>query len=65
MFVPEIKDGIIIFYRCPPEFVYLYREFGGDLLLQDDQGRLATEIAENAPALKIMKTLQGIINSFQ
>ena len=42
--------------------MYLYREFGGNLLLQDDQGRLATEIAENAPALKIMKILQGIIN---
>jgi hypothetical protein len=48
----------IIKYRCPPEFVYLYREFGGDLILKDDQGRLATEIAENSPALQIMKTLQ-------
>ena len=47
------------FYRCPPEFVYLYREFGGDLSLKDDQGRLATEIAENAPGLKVMKALQG------
>ena len=46
--------------RCPLEFVYLYREFGGDLTLKDDQGRLATEIADNAPALQIMKTLQGI-----
>lgn len=45
--------------RCPPEFVYLYREFGGDLSLKDDQGRLATEIAENAPGLKVMKALQG------
>ena len=39
--------------------MYLYREFGGDLSLKDDQGRLATEIAENAPGLKVMKALQG------
>ena len=49
----------VIFIRCPPEFVYLYREFGGDLFLKDDHGRLATEITEAAPALQIMKQLQG------
>ena len=49
-------------YRCPPEFVFLYREFGGDLSLRDDQGRLATDIAENAPSLKTLRTLQGSIH---
>ena len=39
--------------------MYLYREFGGDLFLKDDHGRLATEITEAAPALQIMKQLQG------
>ena len=53
------KFWLALFHRCPPEFVYLYREFGGDLSLKDDQGRLATEIAENAPGLKVMKALQG------
>merc|ERR1719510_768068 len=55
----------IIKYRCPPEFVYLYREFGGDLFLKDDHGRLATEITEAAPALQIMKHLQDCPLSLQ
>ena len=49
--------------RCPPEFVFLYREFGGDLSLRDDQGRLATDIAENAPSLKTLRTLQGMVET--
>ena len=49
--------------RCPPEFVFLYREFGGDLSLRDDQGRLATDIAENAPSLKTLRTLQGKVET--
>ena len=50
-----------LLYRCPPEFVFLFREFGGDLSLRDDQGRLATDIAENAPSLKTLRTLQGTV----
>ena len=45
--------------RCPPEFVYLYREFGGDLWIRDSRQRLATEISDNAPSLQLMKQLQG------
>merc|ERR1719510_56072 len=55
----------IIKYRCPPEFAYLYREFGGDLSIKDDQGRLATEISENAPALHVMKQMQDLPLSLQ
>ena len=49
----------IIKYRCPPEFVYLYREFGGNLWIKDSRDRLATEITAHAPALALMKQLQG------
>ena len=56
------KLSSILPFRCPPEFVFLYREFGGDLSLRDDQGRLATDIAENAPSLKTLRTLQGMIH---
>eukprot|EP00095_Tigriopus_kingsejongensis_P009856 maker-scaffold853_size88743-snap-gene-0.11 protein:Tk09856 transcript:maker-scaffold853_size88743-snap-gene-0.11-mRNA-1 annotation:"ankyrin repeat containing protein" len=49
----------IIKYRCPPEFVYLYREFGGNLWIRDSRQRLATDSANsNAPALGLMKDLQ-------
>jgi hypothetical protein len=41
------------------EFVYLYREFGGDLWIRDSRQRLATEISVRAPALQLMKQLQG------
>ena len=49
------------FFRCPPEFVYLYREFGGSLWIRDSRQRLATEISDRAPALALMKQLQGKI----
>lgn len=49
----------IIKYRCPPEFVYLYWEFGGNLWFRDSRQRLATEISDRAPALELMKVLQG------
>ena len=48
-------------FRCPPEFVYLYREFGGNLWLRDSRQRLPTEISDRAPALELMKQLQGKI----
>ena len=48
-------------FRCPPEFVYLYREFGGSLWIRDSRQRLATEISDRAPALALMKQLQGKI----
>ena len=47
--------------RCPPEFVYLYREFGGDLWIRDSRQRLATEITNSAPSLELLKQLQGIL----
>ena len=28
--------------RCPPEFVLLFREFGGSLCVRDSRGRMAT-----------------------
>ena len=28
--------------RCPPEFVLLFREFGGSLSVRDSHGRMAT-----------------------
>ena len=60
------SNGLLIqvkvFYcRCPPEFVYLYREFGGNLWIRDSRQRLATEISDRAPALALMKQLQGKI----
>ena len=56
-FAPNLE--IFLPFRCPPEFVYLYREFGGSLWIKDSRGRLATEITERAPALSLMKQLQG------
>ena len=53
-----------MFYnRCPPEYVYLYREFGGSLWIKDSRNRLATEISDRAPALSLMKQLQGMYKS--
>ena len=49
----------LLIFRCPPEFVYLYREFGGSLWIRDSRQRLATEISDRAPALALMKQLQG------
>jgi len=48
----------IIKYRCPPEFVFLYREFGGDLWLRDERGELAGEEGEEAPALNLLRQFQ-------
>ena len=41
--------------------MYLYREFGGSLWIRDSRQRLATEISDRAPALALMKQLQGKI----
>ncbi|XP_059083766.1 ankyrin repeat and SOCS box protein 12-like isoform X3 [Tigriopus californicus] len=50
----------IIRHRCPPEFVYLYREFGGNLWIRDSRQQLATEITNsNSTTLTLMRELQG------
>ena len=64
-----IKDGrvidhcsvphAIVRHRCPKAFAYIYHEFGGNLRIRDGLGRLATEIADKAPSLQLMKCLQG------
>ena len=46
-------------FRCPPEYVFLYREFGGDLWIRDSRQRLATEISDRSPSLQLMVQLQG------
>jgi len=55
----------IIKYKCPPEFLYLYREFGGNLWVRDSKGQLASEISEDAPALNLLKQFQGTPPSLQ
>ena len=57
----QIHKFHLFIFRCPPEFVYLYREFGGSLWIRDSRQRLATEISDRAPALALMKQLQGKI----
>ena len=46
-------------FRCPPEFIFLYREFGGNLWIKDSKGQTADEITDDAPALKFLKLFQG------
>jgi len=55
----------IIKYKCPQEFLYLYREFGGNLWVKDSKGQLASEISEDAPALNLLKQYQGTPPSLQ
>ncbi|CAB4066433.1 unnamed protein product [Lepeophtheirus salmonis] len=55
----------IIKHKCPPEFVYLYYEFGGNLCIKDSKGLMATEISDQAPGLEIMKILQETPLSLQ
>jgi len=55
----------IIKYRCPPEFIFLYKEFGGNLWIQDARGQLASEVSDNAPALPFLKQFQEAPLSLQ
>ena len=50
---------IIIEFRCPAEFLYLYREFGGNLWIRDGRGQLACDLADSAPALEYFKQYLG------
>lgn len=50
----------IIKYKCPPEFMFLYREFGGNLWVKDSKGQLASEVSEDAPALNFLKQFQEV-----
>ncbi|TRY68994.1 hypothetical protein TCAL_04120 [Tigriopus californicus] len=55
-----IRPRVFVFvHRCPPEFVYLYREFGGNLWIRDSRQQLATEITNsNSTTLTLMRELQ-------
>ncbi|XP_023341380.1 ankyrin repeat and SOCS box protein 1 isoform X1 [Eurytemora carolleeae] len=48
----------VIKYKCPVEFLYLYREFGGNMKLRDAKGLTASEICDNAPALEYLRKVQ-------
>ena len=43
--------------RCPPEFVLLFREFGGSLCVRDSHGRMAT--GEHAECRQVPKSAHG------
>ena len=53
--------------RCPAEFIFIYRELGGNVWIRDGRGQTALELADNnssAPALKYLKQFQGELNDF-
>ena len=50
---------VILVCRCPPEFLYLYREFGGNLWIRDGRGQQACEVADSGPALQYLRHFQG------
>ena len=47
--------------RCPAEFIFIYRELGGNVWIRDGRGQTALELADNssAPALEYLKQFQG------
>lgn len=45
--------------RGPVELVYLFREFGGNLAVRDEAGRMAVDGAHDSPAAATMRGLQG------
>ena len=49
----------IIKYRCPKEFLYLYREFGGNMRIKDKADRMASQLSHNAPCSKLIKQFEG------
>ena len=48
-------------FRCPAEFIFVFRELGGNLWIRDGRGQTASELADNsgAPALPHLKHFQG------
>eukprot|EP00088_Acartia_fossae_P035489 TRINITY_DN36579_c0_g1_i3.p1 TRINITY_DN36579_c0_g1~~TRINITY_DN36579_c0_g1_i3.p1 ORF type:complete len:210 (+),score=17.63 TRINITY_DN36579_c0_g1_i3:439-1068(+) len=55
----------IIKYKCPPVFLYLFREFGGNLKLRDAQGHTASDLGIESPALSYLKKVQDLPLSLQ
>ena len=53
------RYDVILVCRCPPEFLYLYREFGGNLWIRDGRGQQACEVADSGPALQYLRHFQG------
>jgi len=49
----------VIKYKCPKEFLYLYREFGGNMFIRDKSGQLASQLATDAPCSRLIKQLEG------
>jgi len=39
--------------------VYIYREFGGNFWIRDNQNRLAIDLNEDAPAVPAIKKFMG------
>ena len=51
----------VVMSRCPAEFIFVYRELGGNLWIRDGRGQTASDLADNsgAPALPHLKLFQG------
>ena len=54
------KYACVHFYnRCPKEFLYLYREFGGNMRIRDKMDRLASQLTHKAPCSTLIRQLEG------
>ena len=52
-FIPKL------IFRCPKEFIYLFREFGGNFWVRDNKKSLATDFGFSHSGSFTMKQLQG------